>query len=105
MLNCDALRENGAEPSSDSVLASLPLVCSKNIPYPPRIAVLPSPFGSNAKPMRGAGLNKCPFRQPSFLEPPTVAFGKAANIVVGMALVPPAPPHWITALNGFPVPG
>ena len=42
--------------SSDSVLASLPFVCSKKMPYPPRIAHLPSPLGSNAKPIRGAGL-------------------------------------------------
>ena len=44
--------------SNDSVLASLPLVCSKKIPYPPRIAHFPSPFGSKAKPMRGAGFHQ-----------------------------------------------
>src|ERR1700722_925630 len=27
--------------------------------------VLPSPLGSQAKPIRGAGLNKCPFMQPA----------------------------------------
>src|SRR5882672_5314362 len=68
--------------SSDSALASLPLVCSKNTPYPPRIAVLPSPFGSQAKPIRGAGLNKWPFMQ--------------------LSGTPWVTPHCTTPLNGFP---
>src|ERR1700751_1885475 len=56
-------------PSIPSVLASLPLLCSKKIPYPPRIAVLPLPNGSQAKPTRGAGLNKCPDEHPAGTPP------------------------------------
>src|SRR2546427_3806432 len=50
----------GGEFSRDSVLPSLPLACSKKMPYPPRNAVLPLPRGSQAKPTRGAGLKRCP---------------------------------------------
>src|ERR1700719_3974967 len=64
MLCCAGFKTSGGEPSNAVATASLPFVCSKNIPYPPRIAVLPSPKGSQAKPMRGAGLNRCPFAQP-----------------------------------------
>src|SRR5580692_704170 len=53
----------GALPSSDPVFASSPVPCSKNIPYPARIEVFPSPLGSQAKPILGAGLNKCPDMQ------------------------------------------
>src|ERR1700682_4473551 len=104
MLNCDAVSDNGGDPSRDSVLASLPLVCSKKTPYPPRMAILPSPLGSQAKPMRGAGLNKCPFKQPASEDGPTLAAGNAASVGFGIAEVPPGPPHWMIPLNGFPVP-
>src|SRR4030081_3816014 len=104
MLFWDDVRTNGAEPSSDSLLPSFPLVCSKKIPYPPRIAILPSPLGSHANPRRGAGLNKCPLRQPAFEEGPTLAEGNAARIGPGIAEVPPLPPHWMIPSNGFPVP-
>src|SRR5579864_9103332 len=57
------LRTSGALASREPVLASFPVPCSKKTPYPPRIEVLPSPHGSQAKPTRGAGLNKCPFMQ------------------------------------------
>src|SRR5260370_14855574 len=68
------------------------------------MAILPSPLGSNAKPMRGAGLKKCPFRQPAFEEEPTVAAGKAAKTDAGIVEVPPDPPHWTMPLNGLPTP-
>src|SRR6266516_6620470 len=77
MLDCVALSASGAEPSSDSVLPSLPLVCSKKTPYPPRMAILPSPLGSKANPKRGAGLKRCPLRQPAFEEDPTLTVGNA----------------------------
>src|ERR1700730_203918 len=69
--------------ASDSAFASLPLVCSKNTPYPPRSAVFPSPLGSQANPIRGAGLNRWPFMQLS-----------------GTPLVTP---HCTTPLNGSPI--
>src|SRR6266478_8053286 len=100
MLNCDELSANGGEPSRDSVLPSLPLVCSKKMPYPPRIAILPSPLGSKAKPIRGAGLNRCPLRQPSGDEAPTLEGYPGKGV-----LVPPFPPHWTMPFSGFPVPG
>src|ERR1700747_2262004 len=59
------LRTRGALASREPVFASFPVPCSKKIPYPPRIEVLPSPTGSHAKPTRGAGLKRCPFIQPS----------------------------------------
>src|SRR5258708_26126392 len=65
MLVCATVVASGGEFSRDSVLASLPLVCSKKMPYPPRMAHLPLPHGSQANPIRGAGLKKCPFMQPS----------------------------------------
>src|SRR5262249_29590277 len=74
-------------------------------PYPPRIAIFPSPFGSHAKPIRGAGLKRSPFKQPSYLLPPTVAPGKAVSTWLGIADVPPGPPHCTMPLNGFPAPG
>src|SRR5437588_11032625 len=83
---------SGGEPSSDSVLPSLPLVCSKKIPKPPRIAVFPSPFGSKAKPKRGAGLKRCPARQPALGEEPIETVGKADPGSKGK--LPPDPPHW-----------
>src|SRR5712671_3809862 len=64
------------------------------------MAILPSPLGSNANPMRGAGLKRCPFRHPEFEDPPALALGKPAT-----GNVPPVPPHWIMPLNGFPEPG
>src|SRR5882757_10380465 len=64
------------------------------------MAILPSPLGSHAKPMRGAGLNRWPFKQPALEDPPTVVAGKP-----GTAKVPPFPPHWIMPLRGLPVPG
>src|SRR3984957_7171119 len=99
-LNCDEVRAPGGEPSRDSVLPSLPLVCSKKPPQPPRMAILPSPLGSQAKPMRGAGLKRWPDKQPAFEDGPTVAAEKP-----GTTKVPPLPPHWIMPLSGLPVPG
>src|SRR5258705_132961 len=64
------------------------------------MAILPSPFGSNANPMRGAGLKRCPFMHPGFEAPPTLALGKPST-----GNVPPLPPHWIMPLNGLPDPG
>src|SRR6266852_2557387 len=98
-LNCLAVSTSGGEPSSDSVLPSLPLVCSKKTPYPPRMAILPSPLGSQAKPIRGAGLNRCPLRQPAGDEAPTLE-GYPGKGVIG----PPFPPHWTMPFRGFPVP-
>src|SRR5258707_13787086 len=92
MLNCDALSENGADPSRDSVMASFPLVCSKKTPYPPRMAILPSPFGSHANQIRGAGLNRCPFRHPAWLLDPTVASGNELVTRLGLSEAPPEPP-------------
>src|SRR5579859_608963 len=66
------------------------------------MAILPSPFGSHANPMRGAGLKRCPFRQPGYLEAPTVAPGNDASTAPGMDDVPPEPPHCTTPLNGLP---
>src|SRR6478736_9409267 len=71
-LNCEEVKTNGAVPSRDSVLPSLPLVCSKKMPYPPRMAILPLPLGSHANPIRGAGLNRCPVIQPALLDAATV---------------------------------
>src|SRR5262249_47558741 len=50
-------------PSSEPVFASFPVPCSKKIPYPARTDVLPSLNGSQATPIRGAGLNRSPFMQ------------------------------------------
>src|SRR5215475_733319 len=47
-------------PSREPVFASLPVPCSKKIPYPPRTDIFPFPKGSHAKPIRGAGLKRCP---------------------------------------------
>src|ERR1700687_2712329 len=88
ILDCVGFSTRGAEPSSDSELASLPLECSKKIPYPPRMAVLPSPNGSQAKPRRGPGLIKWPERQPGLEFPPT-----APERPPGALKVPPFPPH------------
>src|SRR6266849_6956038 len=101
-LNCLAVSTSGGEPSSDSVLPSLPLVCSKKTPYPPRIAILPLPLGSKAKPNRGAGLKRCPLRQPAFEEDPMLAVGKSDPDTRGK--VPPGPPHWTTPLSALMVP-
>src|ERR1700753_1284381 len=72
------------------------------MPYPPRIAILPSPFGSHAKPMRGAGLKRCPVKQPALLLAPTVAFGNCVRIGPGIEPVPPLPPHCTMPLKGLP---
>src|SRR5262249_6845332 len=45
-------------PSREPVLASLPVPCSKKIPYPARMDIFPLPKGSQAKPTRGAGLKR-----------------------------------------------
>src|SRR5260370_8685267 len=66
------------------------------------MAILPSPLGSNAKPMRGAGLKRCPARQPAFEEDPTLTVGNADPGTKGR--VPPAPPHWTKPFTGLPVP-
>src|SRR6266850_6710970 len=100
MLNCDELSANGGEPSRDSVLPSLPLVCSKKIPYPPRMAILPSPLGSKAKPKRGAGLKRWPFKQPSCEFEAALALGNPST-----GNVTPGPPHWTMPLKGLPEPG
>src|SRR5579864_7303756 len=68
------------------------------------MAILPSPLGSNAKPMRGAGLKRCPERQPALEEEPTLADGNADKMDAGIAEVPPDPPHWMKPLNGLPAP-
>src|ERR1700682_975504 len=65
------------------------------------MAILPSPLGSNAKPMRGAGLKRCPLRQPAFGEDPTLTFGKFDPGTRGK--VPPAPPHWMKPFSGLAV--
>src|SRR5579885_1781665 len=104
-LNCVDVSTKGAEPSRDSEFPSLPLVCSKKIPYPPRMANLPLPRGSQANPMRGAGLKRCPLRQPGKEDAPTVAPGKLVSTEAGIAPVPPFPPHWMRPLNGLPAPG
>src|SRR5205814_6185755 len=59
------LKTTGAEPSSEPVLASSDVPCSKKIPYPLRIAVLPVPVGSQARPTRGDKLKRCPDMQPA----------------------------------------
>src|SRR6266581_2258523 len=64
------------------------------------MAILPSPWGSKAKPRRGAGLKRCPFRQPADDEAPTLE-GYPETGVLG----PPGPPHWTMPFSGFPVPG
>src|SRR5712691_2611066 len=87
LLRCAAFAKGG-EFSRDSVLPSLPLACSKKTPYPPRIAVLPFPFGSKAKPKRGAGLKRCPLMQPGWELLPTAAEGNP-----GTENGPPGPPH------------
>src|ERR1700719_1903363 len=66
------------------------------------MAILPSPLGSNAKPMRGAGLKRCPFRQPAFEEEPTDADGNADPGTYGK--LPPGPPHCTKPSSGLAVP-
>src|SRR5215831_2258436 len=66
------------------------------------MAILPSPLGSNAKPMRGAGLKRCPFRQPASEEAPMLTVGNAEAATRGK--LPPFPPHWTTPLRGLIVP-
>src|SRR6267143_5623735 len=71
------------------------------MPSPPRIAILPLPLGSQANPIRGAGLNRCPLRQPAFDEDPMLTFGKFDP---GTRLkVPPFPPHWTKPFSGLAV--
>src|SRR6202050_2712763 len=60
---CVMSRTVGAPPSSDPVLASSAVPCSKNNPYPPRIDVL-FPNGDHANPIRGAGFNTWLAMQP-----------------------------------------
>src|SRR6266851_5011333 len=82
MFDCVATSTRGAELSKDSVLPSLPLV-------------------SHAKPMRGAGLKRCPFKQPALEEAPMSTVG---NPDVGArGKFPPFPPHWTTPFSGLPV--
>src|ERR1700733_13989997 len=83
-----------------SVLASFPLACSKKMPYPPRMAVFPCPVGSQAKPTRGAGLNRCPVEQPTAETDPTAALGNPAN-----ETGPPGAPQSTRPRNGLPTPG
>src|ERR1700730_16580136 len=64
------------------------------------MAILPSPLGSQAKPRRGAGLNRGAFKHPALADAPIAVVGKP-----GTANVPPLPPHWIMPLRGLPVPG
>src|SRR5207248_8563169 len=52
--------------------------------------------------MRGAGLKRCPLRQPAFEEDPTLTVGKAEPGTSGK--VPPVPPHWTKPFSGLPVP-
>src|ERR1700746_2550878 len=94
-----AVRTLGGVPSSDPALASFPLPYSKKMPYPPRMAIFPSPCGSQANPMRGAGLNKCPFWQPGSEVPAIVAAGNAVKMEPGTKLVPPGPPHCTKTLK------
>src|SRR5271167_2327863 len=85
MLLTVPLRTLGEGPfCSDSALASLPLACSKKMPYPPRIAHLPSPRGSQANPSRGPGFIYLFFSHP---------------------VTPFAAPHWIKPLKILPEPG
>src|ERR1700682_3554681 len=65
------------------------------------MAILPSPLGSNAKPIRGAGLKRCPFRQPAFEEEPTVAVGNADPGTTEK--LPPGPPHCTKPFSGLAV--
>src|SRR5262249_10559747 len=58
MSYCVGSCTSGGDPSSDSAFPSSPFVWSKKIPYAARIEVLPLPQGSQANPMRGAGLKK-----------------------------------------------
>src|SRR5215475_4270109 len=67
------------------------------------MAILPSPFGSQAKPMRGAGLKRWPFKQPASLEDPTAAAPKRLDTSAGTKVVPPGPPHWMMPLKGLPL--
>src|SRR6266568_5122009 len=53
------------------------------------MAILPSPLGSQAKPIRGAGLKRCPFRQPASVEEPIVAPGNELVTRLGMRELPP----------------
>src|SRR6266849_7061936 len=71
------------------------------MPYPPRMAILPSPLGSKAKPMRGARLNRCPLRQPALEEEPMFAVGKFDPGTKGR--FPPGPPHWTKPFSGLAV--
>src|ERR1700755_1883275 len=66
------------------------------------MAILPSPLGSHAKPMRGAGLKRGPCKQPALLLAPTVAAGNCVRIGPGMEPVPPLPPHCTMPLKGLP---
>src|SRR5215472_4820135 len=69
------------------------------------MAIFPSPLGSKAKPIRGAGLNRCPFKHPALDEVPTLAAGNEVRMLPGITEVPPEPPHWTMPLNGLPAPG
>src|SRR5271167_192716 len=66
------------------------------------MAILPSPFGSNANPIRGAGLKRCPERQPAFDAGPMLTVGNRDPGTRGK--VPPFPPHWTTPFSGLPLP-
>ena len=74
---------SGGEPSNVSAFPSSPLVWSKKIPYAARIDVFPFPKGSQARPMRGAGLKRSSLIQ---------------------ARGTPATPHWTIPSKGL-VPG
>src|SRR5579859_2349201 len=106
MLLCEADCNRGdVWPSIPSVLASFPLACSKKMPYPPRMAVLPLPRGSQANPIRGAGLNRCPFEQPTAETEPTAAAGNAESELGGGTLrTPPVVPQTTRPSSGLPTP-
>src|SRR5580692_6268287 len=65
------------------------------------MAILPSPIGSNANPIRGAGLKRCPERQPAFEDAPMLVVGN--NDPGTRGKVPPFPPHCTTPFSGLPV--
>src|SRR5260370_37834178 len=66
------------------------------------MAILPSPLGSQAKPIRGAGLKRCPFKQPAFEFAPMATVGNRDPGTSGK--VPPFPPHCSKPFRGLPVP-
>src|SRR5260370_8081757 len=65
------------------------------------MGILALRLGSKAKPMGGAGLKRCPLRQPGFGLDPMLTVGNADPDRRGK--FPPAPPHWTMPFSGLAV--